>query len=71
MKSRLPAFPSKDKICIICEGDEEYDYLNKLKELRVWNEHNRYGSIISKYTTYWIDFDYNEEGYNKLIKYLE
>lgn len=37
MKSRLPAFPSKDKICIICEGYEEYDYLNKLKELRVWN----------------------------------
>lgn len=51
MKSRLPAFPSKN--------------------LGVWNEHNRYGSIISKYTTYWIDFDYNEEGYNKLIKYLE
>lgn len=38
MKSRLPAFLSKDKICIICEGDEEYDYLNRLKELRVWNE---------------------------------
>lgn len=35
MKSRLPAFLSKDKICIICEGDEEYDYLNRLKELRV------------------------------------
>ena len=29
MKSRLPAFLSKDKICIICEGDEEYDYLNE------------------------------------------
>ena len=38
MKSRLPAFLSKDKICIICDGDEEYDYLNRLKELRVWNE---------------------------------
>ena len=38
MKSRLLVFLSKDKICIICEGDEEYDYLNRLKELRVWNE---------------------------------
>ena len=27
MKSRLPAFLDKDKICIICEGDEEFDYL--------------------------------------------
>ena len=38
MKSRLPAFLDKDKICIICEGDEEFDYLNRLKELGVWNE---------------------------------
>ena len=38
MKSRLPAFLDKDKICIICEGDEEFDYLNRLKDLGVWNE---------------------------------
>ena len=38
MKSRLPTFLDKDKICIICEGDEEFDYLNRLKELEVWNE---------------------------------
>ena len=38
MKNRLPAFLDKDKVCIICEGDEEYDYLNKLKSLKVWNE---------------------------------
>ena len=25
-------------ICIICEGSEEYDYLSRLKELKVWNE---------------------------------
>lgn len=30
MKSRLPAFLSKDKICIICEGDEEYEYSNAI-----------------------------------------
>ncbi len=37
MTSRLPTFLSKNKICIICEGSEEYDYLNRLKELGVWN----------------------------------
>lgn len=38
MKNRLPAFLDKDKVCIICEGDEEYDYLNILKKLKVWND---------------------------------
>lgn len=38
MANRLPAFSDKHKICIICEGDEEYDYIDKLKSLNVWNE---------------------------------
>ena len=38
MKNRLPSLPQQTKICIICEGDEEYEYLDKLKELDVWNE---------------------------------
>lgn len=38
MKNRLPSLPQRTKICIICEGDEEYEYLDKLKELDVWNE---------------------------------
>lgn len=39
MNSRLPSYISqKDKICIICEGNEEYDYFEKLKSLGVWNE---------------------------------
>lgn len=38
MVNRLPKFTDKHKICIICEGDEEYDYLDKLKSLNVWNE---------------------------------
>lgn len=37
MKNRIPVFLEKKRICIICEGDEEYDYLEKLKELNVWN----------------------------------
>lgn len=38
MKSRLPKFLNKRKICIICEGDEEYEYLDRLKALDVWNK---------------------------------
>lgn len=38
MKNRLPKFLNKRKICIICEGDEEYEYLDRLKALDVWNQ---------------------------------
>lgn len=37
MANRIPAFFDKHKICIICEGNEEYEYLSRLKELNVWN----------------------------------
>ena len=35
MPNKMPKFFDKHKICIICEGNEEYQYL---KELKVWNE---------------------------------
>ncbi len=38
MKRFLPPIFTSHKICIICEGDEEYDYLNRLKELNVWSK---------------------------------
>ena len=38
MINKLPKFLDKHKVCIICEGNEEYEYLNRLKELKVWNE---------------------------------
>lgn len=38
MPNKLPKFLDKHKICIICEGNEEYEYLKRLKKLRVWNE---------------------------------
>ena len=38
MTNKLPKFLDKHKICIICEGNEEYEYLNRLKELKAWNE---------------------------------
>lgn len=35
---KLPIVLHKHKICIICEGDEEFDYLSCLKSLNVWND---------------------------------
>lgn len=38
MVNRLPSISNKHKICIICEGNEEYKYLERLKNLHVWND---------------------------------
>lgn len=38
MQNRLPAFLNKCRVCIICEGDEEYDYLDRLSKIEVWNK---------------------------------
>lgn len=35
---KLPIVSHKHKICISCEGDEEFDYLSCLKSLNVWND---------------------------------
>ena len=35
MPNKLPKFFDNHKICIICEGNEEYEYLNRLKNLKV------------------------------------
>jgi len=32
-----PELLSEIKICIICEGFEEYEYLKQLNDLHVWN----------------------------------
>lgn len=54
MPNKLPKFFDKHKICIICEGNEEYEYLNRLKNLKVWNEQydislvNAGGMVISQ-----------------------
>ena len=37
MPDELPDF-DEHKICVICEGNEEYEYLDRLKKLKVWNE---------------------------------
>ena len=38
MTNRLPKISDKHKICIICEGNEEYKYLERLKSIHVWND---------------------------------
>lgn len=38
MPNKFPEFSDNHKICIICEGNEEYEYLDRLKKLNVWNE---------------------------------
>lgn len=37
MANRIPTFSDQYKICIICEGNEEYAYLERLNILNVWN----------------------------------
>ncbi len=38
MTNKLPIIPDKHKICVICEGNEEYEYLKRLNELNLWNK---------------------------------
>lgn len=38
MARKLPPFKSENRILIICEGHEEYDYLQKLKVCGVWDK---------------------------------
>ena len=38
MKNRLPFVSDSLKISIICEGNEEYEYIEALKNIKVWND---------------------------------
>lgn len=35
---KLPAISRKHKICVICEGNEDYEYIMRLLQLKVWDE---------------------------------
>jgi hypothetical protein len=48
MSNRLPFIGNKHKICIICEGYEEYEYIKKLIELKVWNNQYEVTPINAK-----------------------
>lgn len=57
MQRKLPQLPDTHKICIICEGNEEYEYIECLKKLKVWDEQYEIhpdnaggnGNIFAKY----------------------
>lgn len=38
MTNKLPLIFTSVRICVICEGDEEYEYLSKLISLDVWSK---------------------------------
>lgn len=42
MRNRIPEIFTGSRICIICEGDEEYEYLEKLISLDVWSKEYRF-----------------------------
>ena len=41
----LPEIFTGRKICIICEGSEEYEYLSRLIALDVWNKKYRFSLV--------------------------
>lgn len=45
---RRPFVNSKHRICIICEGFEEFHYIKRLLELNVWNENYEFIPINVK-----------------------
>lgn len=42
--NKRPPLLNQKKVCIICEGYEEYDYITKLLDLKIWN--NKYKFIL-------------------------
>lgn len=44
----LPPIPRKHRICVICEGFEDFHYFNRLSELKVWNPAYSFTTINAK-----------------------
>lgn len=74
MSNAIPFLEDKYKICIICEGAEEYDYLAKLNELKVWNDvysidlvsADGNGNIPAIYQSY-----YQNDGYDLILIFCD
>lgn len=72
--NRIPNFSEKKKICIICEGNEEYKYFEKLLNLEVWN--NKYeieldnaggnGNITARY-----QYFYQNDSYELILIFCD
>ena len=67
MISRKPIISTQMKICIICEGYEEYEYLEKLINLNVWNKNYKFilinaesnGKIPARYNDAYVNSSYD------------
>ncbi len=77
MKKRLPPSLSKSdsyKICIICEGYEEFEYLENLRSLKVWSDQYSFnlvnakghGNISAIYQNY-----YNNDSFNLVLVFCD
>ncbi len=61
MSRRLPKISRKTRICILCEGFEEHDYMRKLLSLEVWNDSydislvnaEGQGNLFARYQSYY------------------
>lgn len=58
MTNKLPKILDNHKICIICEGNEEYEYLKRLKDLKVWNEQYSISLMNAGALFIWIEWLY-------------
>ncbi len=71
MGNRLPKIFTGSRICIICDGDEEYEYLEKLMSLDVWSKEYCFqlenaggnGNIPARYQDKYQNGAYDIEGY--------
>ncbi len=74
MQKKLPPFKNEDRVLIICEGYEEYDYLQKLKTCAVWNkdisvELKNAKSIDNIYSIY--SYHYSSGNYKLIVVFCD
>lgn len=67
MLNRKPKIKYQKKICIICEGYEEYEYFNKILHLNIWDENYKFnlvnaesnGKIPARYNDAYVNDSYD------------
>ncbi len=74
MANKLPSAKNKDSLLIVCEGAEEFDYLNRLKTCGVWSNNFSVkpidaGSIDKIYATY--SYYYKTNSYRLIVIFCD
>ncbi len=46
--AKLPTLDRKHKICVICEGYEDFVYFNRLLQLGIWNSRYAFSAMNAK-----------------------